>query len=196
MKSWLHTVGSSGQEVRRLQSALGIQPDGIFGSATDAALRDFQSLNSLVVDGVSGPSTRRELGIDIYPGIDVSNWQGDIDWDSVASTSLARFCWVKVSEGNTHEHPRREKNISECIRVGIPVGGYHFARPDLHDDPFDEVKNFVKNCPITSGGLRPVLDFEKAGSHSPSSIRKWVLTLLEEFERRSGVEPMIYTGAI
>ena len=55
--SHLLRVGSSGPDVVRVQSALGQVPDGVFGVATDAAVRTFQSRNGLVVDGIVGPRT-------------------------------------------------------------------------------------------------------------------------------------------
>ena len=60
-------LGSVGPSVELLQLALGragarsLAPDGIFGSATKAALRAFQSNNGLAADGVAGPATHRAL---------------------------------------------------------------------------------------------------------------------------------------
>src|SRR3954449_962179 len=59
--SSLLRVGSTGPDVVRIQSALGQQPDGVFGSRTDAAVRVFQGRNGLLVDGIVGPQTWRVL---------------------------------------------------------------------------------------------------------------------------------------
>ena len=50
-----------GGGVRALQAALGLSPDGVFGSGTEKALRGFQKRHGLPVDGVAGPATRRAL---------------------------------------------------------------------------------------------------------------------------------------
>ena len=50
-------LGSTGPDVVRVQSALGQSPDGVFGPATDAAVRTFQARNGLVVDGLVRPRT-------------------------------------------------------------------------------------------------------------------------------------------
>jgi cell wall-associated NlpC family hydrolase len=59
--SGLLRQGSSGPEVSRIQSALGISADGVFGPATKAAVISYQSRNGLLVDGIVGPQTRGAL---------------------------------------------------------------------------------------------------------------------------------------
>ena len=56
--------GSKGQEVKQLQSALGIGADGVFGSGTEAAVKKFQKDNGLDVDGMVGNRTWEAIGID------------------------------------------------------------------------------------------------------------------------------------
>jgi peptidoglycan hydrolase-like protein with peptidoglycan-binding domain len=55
--------GLSGEPVRVLQQQLGVNADGIFGQATDAALRDYQKNNGLSVDGIAGPDTFAAMGL-------------------------------------------------------------------------------------------------------------------------------------
>lgn len=55
-------IGSTGSEVGRLQVQLGIKADGVFGPATDAAVRQFQREHNLMPDGEVGPATRKALG--------------------------------------------------------------------------------------------------------------------------------------
>lgn len=54
-------IGSTGPEVARVQSALSVTPDGIFGPETDAAVRAFQGRSGMAPDGVVGPATWRGL---------------------------------------------------------------------------------------------------------------------------------------
>ena len=54
-------VGTRGDAVKKLQSALGIDADGRFGPATEKAVKAFQSENGLDVDGLAGPETLAKI---------------------------------------------------------------------------------------------------------------------------------------
>jgi len=57
----LYKIGSRGRTVAKIQQALGITADGIFGEGTDAAVKQWQAENGLSVDGIVGPATRAKL---------------------------------------------------------------------------------------------------------------------------------------
>ncbi len=65
----LSRVGSTGQEVRNIQTKLknwgyfNSAVDGIFGSKTEAAVKSFQRKNSLTPDGIAGPATLAKIGL-------------------------------------------------------------------------------------------------------------------------------------
>lgn len=53
--------GSTGETVKKLQTALGLKADGVFGIGTEASLKSWQAKNGLVADGVAGPKTLAKL---------------------------------------------------------------------------------------------------------------------------------------
>lgn len=55
--------GMRGEPVTRLQKALNIDADGIFGPGTEQALREYQASNGLAVDGIAGPDTFSQMGL-------------------------------------------------------------------------------------------------------------------------------------
>jgi len=59
--------GMASKPVRRLQLALGVSDDGIFGPITEAAVRHFQAAHGLTVDGIVGPDTWAALGVHGQP---------------------------------------------------------------------------------------------------------------------------------
>lgn len=53
--------GSTGETVKKLQAALGLTTDGVFGIGTEASLKSWQAKNGLVADGVAGPKTLAKI---------------------------------------------------------------------------------------------------------------------------------------
>ena len=49
--------GSTGDLVKKIQEKLGINPDGDFGDQTEAKVKEWQSKNGLLDDGLVGPVT-------------------------------------------------------------------------------------------------------------------------------------------
>lgn len=60
--------GDRGDDVKRIQAALGLPADGIFGPQTERAVKRFQRRKGLLVDGVVGPQTRGALGLEPVTG--------------------------------------------------------------------------------------------------------------------------------
>ena len=61
-------LGSEGEDVKRLQIKLGVDPIGKFGPKTDAAVKAWQSRNGLTADGIVGPNTwARLMGESVTP---------------------------------------------------------------------------------------------------------------------------------
>ena len=158
--------GDRGQEVSRLQKHLcGLTVDGIFGSKTHAAVEDFQTKQGLVVDGIAGTNTLRELGIPVLLGIDVSAWNGNINWGEVSKSGV-KYVWVKHTEGQTHVNSGHKENMLGARNNNVIAGAYHFGRPDTNrdenlQDAVREAEWFLKNYNHKTGDLIPVLDVEK-----------------------------------
>lgn len=60
-------------------------------------------------------------------GIDVSLWQGDINWSLVKSSGV-HFAMIKATEGNGYTDPFFDKNMDGASGVGIACGCYHYLR--------------------------------------------------------------------
>lgn len=62
--------------------------------------------------------------------LDVSRWQGSIDWDKVKASGLVSGVMLRVlgsKGGKPYLDPYFARNYAECARLGLPVGGYYYT---------------------------------------------------------------------
>lgn len=148
-----------------------------------------------------------ESELDAYPatlsgefavhGVDVSKYQGDIDWQSVKDSGVA-FAFIKASEGGDDVDAKFERNWAGAKAAGVPHGAYHFVywcRP-WHE----EIGLFERVAPNDPDALPPVLDVEATPTSKTCKrtlYRDEVLAdmrkMLQEMERHYRKKPIIYT---
>jgi GH25 family lysozyme M1 (1,4-beta-N-acetylmuramidase) len=145
-------------------------------------------------------------------GIDVSRFNGAIDWPTVAGTGV-RFAFVAASRGSGVDctvkpeqcgaDPLFASNRLAAETAGIRVGAYHrgFASGSTiaaaRADALAEADLFVSQVgAINPGELTPVLDVESPFTDlTPNRLRTWVRVWLKRVNKRLGRKPMIYTNA-
>ena len=130
-------------------------------------------------------------------GIDVSKYQGNIDWSAVANSDV-QFAWIKATEGADHLDTKFRQNWEGAKAAGVPRGAYHFVywcRPWQQ-----EMAWFKANVPREADALPPVLDVEATPESrtckrtlTPESAIPEMKLMLEEMERHYGKRPVIYT---
>lgn len=87
-------------------------------------------------------------------GIDVSKWQGPIDWMSVKGAGT-QFAYIKATEGGDHVDDRFRENWDGAGRAGVPRGAYHFVFwCRSAKDQMDWFKRNVPNDPTALPGPR------------------------------------------
>ena len=80
-------------------------------------------------------------------GIDVSRYQGIIDWDQVAGSYLISYAYLKATEGASLVDKTYHRNLKEAKRVGLSVGAYHFYRPNISwKEQYDNFTSVVKEA--------------------------------------------------
>ncbi len=134
--------------------------------------------------------TERRPDFDVH-GIDVSHYQGNIDWETVAKQGVD-FAFVKATEGLTYRDSLFCNNWDEMGNVGIPRGAYHFFRPTV--SPYLQAYNFTQTVNLEIGDLPPVLDFEVVGEQHRIGIISNIQTWLSIVEEMYNIRPIIYTN--
>jgi GH25 family lysozyme M1 (1,4-beta-N-acetylmuramidase) len=125
-------------------------------------------------------------------GVDVSSWQGHIDWSAVAHAGI-RYAIVRIGDGTYHD-PDFATNWSGAHRAGLIRGAYQYFEP--RTDALVQANLVVTAVGRLGAGDLPVtLDVEKPSPGvSPSAyaaaIRRWV----DRVYQGTGRHPIIYTG--
>lgn len=128
-------------------------------------------------------------------GIDVSRYQGFIDWPSVKQMKVQdvrlSFAFIKATEGLGNVDRQFNRNWKKAKEAGVTRGAYHFFLATKSGKT--QAKNFISSVDLQPGDLPPVLDIEQLYGVKPEKMRKEVqdwLTVVEDYYK---VKPIIYT---
>jgi len=146
-------------------------------------------------DGKGGRETARRVAprneAAKYDGIDISSYQGYIDWAKVSSDKDIRFVYIKATEGATYRSPHYAHNITQARRNGLLTGSYHYVTSTSTIDA--QFENFSKFALKSVQDLIPMLDVEVRGDWSRSQLIDSVDKFCQLIEHHYGVQPMIYS---
>lgn len=145
---------------------------------------DVGSSESAVKVCAAGETTR---------GIDVSHWNGTIDWTAVKGDNVA-FAFMKATEGTDFVDPQFATYWKNAGDAGVIRGAYHFFRPA--SDPIAQAEFFVATAGVPELGDLPLtIDLEVTDDQSDAIVANGALTFLARVEALSGRTPIIYTSA-
>lgn len=128
-------------------------------------------------------------------GVDVSHYQGTIDWQKLAGQGLD-FAMIKATEGSGHVDERFFENWQAAGQTDLYVGAYHFFSFDSKGD--QQAAFFISTVGEMNGKLAPVIDVEYYGdkrSNPPlrADVVENLSAMLEALEQQYHVKPIIYT---
>lgn len=126
-------------------------------------------------------------------GIDVSRWQGTINWQQVRQTGKT-FAYVKATEGVDYVSPTLDEQFRGAKAAGLAVGCYHYARPG--NSPAADARTFAQELQRLDawqkGNLPPCLDMEEPASDPKEWVGAFIKALRNEISRR---DVMVYASS-
>lgn len=125
-------------------------------------------------------------------GVDVSYFQGSIDWASVRASGSV-FAFARVSDGDDFLDPQFDANWSGMKAAGIVRGVYQFFRPE--QDAASQASLLLSHASFEPGDLPPVLDVEVADGVGYSAIADGIATWVSIVQSATGRAPIVYTAA-
>lgn len=136
-----------------------------------------------------GPSSET-----IYQGIDISSWQGNVDFTAVKNSGID-IVYIKSSEGSQYINPYFETSYQNAKANGLKVGFYHYVTARTTDEAVTQANFFAKTISNKSPDCRLAMDFESFGNLSVVEINEISRVFLETLERATGAKSVIYSNA-
>ena len=129
-------------------------------------------------------------------GIDISHYQGEIDWEELRNALInkapVRFVFIKSTEGSNVVDENFSENFHQAREYGFVRGAYHYF--STKSPARQQAEFFLKTVRLEEGDLPPVLDVEKKPDDmSPADFQREVLLWLHIVEDRYHVKPILYT---
>lgn len=131
---------------------------------------------------------------EIYNGIDVSEWQRNIDFTEVKASGID-IVYIKSSEGSNYIDPYFRTHYNQAKENGLNIGFYHFLTAQNEKDALSEAKFFASVINGLDTNCRLAMDFEVFDSLDVIEINNISLAFLTEAERLTGKEVVIYSDA-
>lgn len=130
--------------------------------------------------------------------IDVSKWNGTIDWDKVKATGnidgvFARS--VSSLKGQKYIDESWERNYSECKRLGIPIGTYFISYATTYEQLDGELDLCLEALNGKQLDLPLAMDIETANNATveKATLTDWLIKCAHKIEQR-GFYPILYSG--
>lgn len=130
-------------------------------------------------------------------GIDVSHYQGVIDWPAVAAAGIS-FAFIKATQNRMDT--RFLENVKGAKAAGLLIGAYHYVDDSVTTaDKARDAAQIFYNAIKAAGGpevfdLPFVMDYESnKGGLAPTGCTAVAKAFLAEVERLTGRKPMVYT---
>ena len=127
-----------------------------------------------------------------FDGIDVSRYQGYINWAELKKNPKINFVYIKATEGSDLIDPLYQENIRNARKQGFKVGSYHFLTTS--SSMVRQFMNFAKVVKRDEQDLLPVIDVERIKPWSAQQLRDSLKVFADMVEDYYGCKPVIYAG--
>lgn len=130
----------------------------------------------------------------IYKGIDVSIYQGEIDFKKVKEDGI-QVVYIRSSQGFSYVDSYFERNYQKAKENELKVGLYHYVTARTVDEAKRQARFFTSLASGKSLDCKLAMDFESFGNLSKSQVNEIGLAFLKEVERLSGKQAILYSNS-
>ena len=130
----------------------------------------------------------------IYQGIDVSSWQGNINFTDVKNSGIY-IVYIKSSEGTNYIDPYFERNYQNAKANGLKVGFYHYVTARNTEEARNQANFFAKVISGKEPDCKLAMDFESFDNLSINEINEISKVFLETLQNATNKEVVIYSNS-
>ena len=128
-----------------------------------------------------------------YDGIDVSKYQGNINWKKVSQNRNIQFVYIKATEGASLVDRNYKRNIRGARKAGLRVGSYHFF--NARRSAKEQFEHFRRHVKKSEQDLLPMVDVEESGVRglSRSDLQQRLNEFMQLVKQEYGKYPLLYS---
>ena len=127
-----------------------------------------------------------------FDGIDVSHWNGIINWEKIGKYENLKFVYIKATEGAKVSDCRYRRNLEGAKKQHLRVGSYHLL--STQSSVRAQFENFKRHVDRSEQDLIPMLDIEADIGWRGQQLRDSVALFSSLVKKHYGKKPLIYAS--
>lgn len=131
---------------------------------------------------------------EIYEGIDVSRWQGNINFEQVANSGI-QIVYIKATEGTTYVSPTFEKSYLNAKENGLKIGFYHYVTARTEEEAKAEAQFFASKIQGKEVDCKLAMDFEEFGNLNNNEINAIGLAFIKRLQELTQKPVIVYSNS-
>lgn len=131
---------------------------------------------------------------EVLSGIDVSVYQGDIDFEQVKNSGI-EVVYIRAGYGFSVTDPKFEENYTNATKAGLKCGAYYFVTARNTEQAYLQATRFAELISGKTFAARPAMDFEEFDSLRKNGINIVGLAFMQKLRELTGIVPILYTDA-
>ena len=131
---------------------------------------------------------------ELHNGIDVSEWQGNINFAEVKEAGID-VVYIKSSQGSKYVDPYFKEHYENAKANGLNIGFYHFLTASTEEEAIEQARFFVSVINNYAADCRLAMDFEIFGNLNVEEINNISVAFLETVTSLTNKEVVIYSDA-
>lgn len=130
----------------------------------------------------------------IYHGIDVSEWQGNIDFDAAKQDGID-IVYIRAGEGEDYVDAYFEENYQKARAAGLKIGYYHYVTAQTPEEGRSQAEFFYSLIQGKTIDCYPAMDFESFPGLSNGQVNEIGAAYMETLAGHLGYKPALYTDS-